>query len=113
MKPDDTLDEIDVPGGTRRPMQPLQQTSYTTLRTLLAGQPTSAAKMTFAWQIVAGVSLARHAQPQWIGDGVLRLRAESAAWARELRLSRDVLIERLNELLGRDVITRLEIESRE
>jgi predicted nucleic acid-binding Zn ribbon protein len=83
------------------------------LRSLLAGQPTSAAKIAFAWQVVAGAPLARRGQAQWIGDGVLRINAESAAWARELRLSRDVLIERLNEFLGRDVVTRLEIDSRE
>jgi predicted nucleic acid-binding Zn ribbon protein len=103
MNADDTLGKI---AG----MQSIQQSSVRVLRNLLAAQPTSPAKIAFAWQIVAGQPLARHGEPRWSDDGTLRIRPTNATWGRELRAGREVLLERLHELLGRDVITRLVIE---
>ena len=42
-------------------MEPINTTAVGALRTLLADQPTSAAKVAFAWQIAAGPALARAA----------------------------------------------------
>ena len=94
-------------------MKSLQQTSLLVIRRLLAGQPTSAAKVTFAWQYVAGAPLSRHGTLDWREDGTLRVRATSVTWGRELRANRDVLLERLHEVLGRGVVTRLVIEGAE
>jgi hypothetical protein len=105
MEADDTLDRI----GPGR-MQSLQQTSTAVIRHLLASQPTSAAKIAFAWQLAAGASLARHGAPRWRDDGTLIIRPTNAAWGREFRANRAALVERLHELLGRGVVTRVVIE---
>ena len=54
------------------------------LRTLLADQPTTPAKVAFAWQIAAGPALARAATTTGAEDGVLQVRARTAAWRREI-----------------------------
>ncbi|HEY6358844.1 MAG TPA: DciA family protein [Vicinamibacterales bacterium] len=90
-------------------MQTLQETSMTVVRRLLSEQPTTAAKVVFAWQVAAGVPLARNGLPEWRGDGTLRVRAKSGAWHRELASSRGVVLERMAEILGRGVVTHIVI----
>jgi predicted nucleic acid-binding Zn ribbon protein len=90
-------------------MKSLQDTSWLVVRRMLAGQPTTAAKVTFAWQVAAGAPLARHAVPSWSEDGTLRLRPTAANWAAELRAHRNALAERMRELLGRDVVKKVVI----
>ena len=59
-------------------MQSLQQTSMTVVRRLLSEQPTTAAKIAFAWQVAAGAALARNGSPEWRNDGTLRVRCDKA-----------------------------------
>ena len=92
-------------------MEPLNSTATRALRTLLAGQPTTEAKVTFAWQIAAGPALGRAATVSWSGDGVLRVSARTAAWCQEIRRARPVIAERLTSLLGPDVVRRLVIDT--
>ena len=77
---------------------------------MLARQPNSAAKIAFAWRMAAGLAMARHGTPRWSEDGVLTVEAGDAAWRRELRYARPVLLERLRELLGADVVRKLEVK---
>jgi predicted nucleic acid-binding Zn ribbon protein len=88
-------------------MHAVQQISMDVVRHLLSGQPTTAAKVAFAWQFAAGAALARNGSPEWRNDGTLRVRAKSAAWQRELAFSRAVILERMAEILGRGVVTRI------
>jgi len=90
-------------------MEPLHTTATHALRHLLDGQPTSPAKVAFAWRMAAGPALARAADPEW-RDGVLVVRAHADAWRKELRHARPVLTTRLQELLGPDVIKKIVIE---
>jgi predicted nucleic acid-binding Zn ribbon protein len=90
-------------------MEPLSSTAAPALRALLNDQPTTSAKVTFAWAIVAGPALARASTPVWSGDGTLYVRARSDAWRSELRRSKPVLLQRLNHLLGADVVRRLDV----
>jgi predicted nucleic acid-binding Zn ribbon protein len=90
-------------------MQPLQHTSTLVVRRLLAEQPTTAAKVAFAWQMAVGAAVARNNAPEWLGDGTLRVRTTSADWHRELSIGRSVILERLAEILGRGVVTKLVI----
>ena len=93
-------------------MKPLNTTAVGALRLLLADQPTSAAKVSFAWQIAAGPALARSATATWHEEGgVLQVRARTAAWCREIRRARPMISERLCHLLGPDVVRRLVIDS--
>ena len=92
-------------------MEPLNSTATRALRTLLAGQPTTEAKVAFAWQIAAGPALGRAATASWSEDGILHVRARTAAWGQEMRRARPVILERLHHLLGPDVVRRLVIDS--
>lgn len=91
-------------------MQPVRDTASAFLRTLLASQPTTAAKVLFAWRIAAGPSLSRAAHAEWT-DGTLRLAPTTAAWRKELLRARPVLLERLRHWLGAEVIQAIVIES--
>jgi predicted nucleic acid-binding Zn ribbon protein len=90
-------------------MEPLSSTAAPALRTLLNDQPTTSAKVTFAWTIAAGPALARATTPVWSSEGTLYLRARTDAWRGELRRSQHVLLARLKDLLGADVVRRLDV----
>jgi hypothetical protein len=90
-------------------MDALNSTAQHALRILLEGQPTSPAKIAFAWRMVAGASLARAADPDW-RDGVLVVRAKTEAWRRELRHARPILTSRLQALVGPEVVQKIVIE---
>ena len=90
-------------------MEPLSSTAAPALRTLLNAQPTTSAKVVFAWKMVAGPALSRAATPVWSSDGVLYVRARTDAWRQELRRSKPMLLDRLNHLLGAGVVRRLDV----
>ena len=92
-------------------MDALQSTATTALRLLLAHQPNTPAKMAFAWQIAAGPAMSRASTAGWSGDGVLRVRARSESWRREIARSRPVLLERVRQLVGVDVVRTLAVET--
>ncbi len=91
-------------------MESIGHTGARTLGSLLAGQPTTDAKVAFAWQIAAGPALSRAATLSWSSDGTLRVRATSAAWRQEIRRARPMITERLGHLLGQGVVKRMVIE---
>jgi hypothetical protein len=89
-------------------MESLSQTSGRVLRGLMAAQPTTPAKIVFAWQIAAGPSLARAATAE-ASEGTLIVRAKSEAWAREIHIARPMILERMGHLLGPGVITKITV----
>jgi len=90
-------------------MEPLNATAARALKTLLSDQPTTEAKVAFAWQIAAGPALGRAATLRWSDDGTLSVRASTEAWTKEIRRARPMIRERLSHLLGPDVVRRLVI----
>jgi hypothetical protein len=91
-------------------MEPINSTAARAMRTLLANQPTTDAKVAFAWQIAAGPALGRSASVRWADEeGVLHVRPSTPAWTAEIRHARPILRGRMNELLGADVVKRIEI----
>jgi predicted nucleic acid-binding Zn ribbon protein len=90
-------------------MESLSQTSARVLRGLMAAQPTTPAKIMFAWQIAAGPSLARAASAEASTDGTLTVKAKSDAWAREIHVARPMILERMGHLLGPGVITKITV----
>jgi hypothetical protein len=90
-------------------MQSVRNTATAVLRTLLQDQPTTAAKVTFAWQIAAGTALSRAAECSWSEDGILVIRTRDAAWKREIQRARPLIAHRLGELLGPDVVRSIVI----
>ena len=57
------------------------------------------------WDAVVGPELAGHCTPETLKDGTLVVRAESTAWATQVRLLTSVLVRRLDEELGHGVVT--------
>jgi predicted nucleic acid-binding Zn ribbon protein len=68
--------------------------------------PTPLAALQRVWPAVAG-SFAASAEPVAERDGVLTVACDSAVLAQELDLMSELLIERLNEALGRAAVKRL------
>jgi len=86
----------------------LRDAATNVLTDLLARQPTTDAKLSFAWQVAAGPAMARASRTSW-ADGTLRVTPRDAAWQRELQRARPMLAERLARLLGPDVIRSIVI----
>jgi predicted nucleic acid-binding Zn ribbon protein len=77
---------------------------------LLRGAPLSDGKVTFAWNAAVGPALERVTSVK-LERTVLIVDAASAQWSRELERLRDVILARLQSLLGKDAVSRLEIRS--
>ena len=92
-------------------MQSVRDTAAHVLRDLLTHQPDSPAKVAFAYRMAAGPALGRASTPEWTPDGTLRVRPASAAWQRELRRARPMILDRLRQLLGPDVVRTIAIEA--
>jgi predicted nucleic acid-binding Zn ribbon protein len=90
-------------------MIPVQHVTPAVLIELLRRQPLSPAKVRFAWEAAAGRALARATTAELDAAGRLHVRTSSAAWAREVKRSRALLLERLRALLGAEVVTALEV----
>jgi hypothetical protein len=78
------------------------------LEALLARQPPSAAKLTFAWQMAVGPALARVTAVERDGT-TLRVRTSDARWSRELERSQGVILARLASLLGAGAVRDIRI----
>ena len=91
-------------------MKRLDQTAVSALKTLLDGQPTTDAKVTFAWTIAAGPTLARAASVSWSDDGTLHVIARTEAWRHELARARPLIARRLADLVGQEAVRRIKIE---
>lgn len=59
------------------------------------------------WDAVVGPELAGHCSPETLKDGTLVVRAESTAWATQVRLLTSHLVRRLDEELGHGVVTKV------
>ncbi len=61
------------------------------------------------WAAIVGPNLAQHATPVTFTDGELVVRADSTAWATQLRLMSASLLARLEEEAGAGVVTSLRV----
>lgn len=59
------------------------------------------------WADVVGAEIAAHCQPETFSEGELVVRADSTAWATQVRLLTATVLRRLDEDLGEGVVTRL------
>jgi predicted nucleic acid-binding Zn ribbon protein len=71
--------------------------------------PAAVAGVTERWPEIAGPDLAAHCRPEKFHDGVLTLVAESTAWATEIRLLAPKLHGRLDEVVGKGIVRRVEV----
>jgi hypothetical protein len=91
-------------------MKRLDQAAVSALRTLLDTQPTTEAKVTFAWTIAAGPTLARAASVAWSDSGTLHVVARTEAWRQELARARPLIARRVADLVGPETVRRIVIE---
>lgn len=61
------------------------------------------------WDQVVGLEVASHVAPERYADGVLTVRADSTAWATQVRMLAPTLVRRLNEEIGDGVVTRVTV----
>lgn len=90
-------------------MLPIQNLASGVLAEIIRRQPASKERTAFAWQIAVGPALARVTTVE-LTDCVLHVRSRDARWAHEVRRANDVIVQRLQNLLGRDAITRIALE---
>jgi predicted nucleic acid-binding Zn ribbon protein len=61
------------------------------------------------WRDVVGDAVADHAEPTSLRGGVLRVRADSPAWATEVRYLREEIRQRVNVSLGERLVTEIRV----
>ncbi|MBF5083266.1 DUF721 domain-containing protein [Quadrisphaera sp. INWT6] len=62
------------------------------------------------WEQVVGAEVAAHCEPETFAEGELVVRADSTAWATQVRLLSAAVLRRLGEELGEGVVTRLVVK---
>ena len=71
--------------------------------------PLNSARVFSDWAAIVGPDVAAHCTPASLRDGELTVRAESTAWATQLRLLSGTLLARLVAELGGDVVHKIAI----
>lgn len=61
------------------------------------------------WPQIVGPDVAEHVTPVSFQQGVLTLRAESTAWATQMRLLSSVLLGRLEQEVGAGTVTEIRV----
>jgi predicted nucleic acid-binding Zn ribbon protein len=61
------------------------------------------------WPQIVGAEVAAHVQPVSFQAGVLTLRADSTAWATQMRLLASMLLARIDEEAGAGTVTELKV----
>lgn len=61
------------------------------------------------WDQIVGPDLAGHTRPESFADGEVVVRADSTAWATQVRLLAPTLVKRLNEELGHGTVATVKV----
>ena len=80
------------------------------LTELLRHAPLSDGKVTFAWTAAVGAAVGRVTNVRLERD-VLIVETTSVEWSREVRRSSGVILPRLQALLGKDTVRKLEVRT--
>lgn len=94
-------------------MQPVASVLPDAVRRLLRQGEMSQGKLEFAWRSAVGPAVERACSVQLSDNGTVEVRATDAAWRRELRHSQGMILRRLQDLLGSDVVTAVRIIGRD
>ena len=62
------------------------------------------------WPAIVGADVAAHCTPVTFSDGVLSVRADSTAWATQLRLMSSTILGRLETEVGKDAVSELRVQ---
>jgi predicted nucleic acid-binding Zn ribbon protein len=74
--------------------------------------PTLLAEVQRAWPAAAGEAFAPHSEPWAERDGEVTVACPQAVRAQELDLMSELVVERLNQALGRPAVQRLRVQAR-
>jgi len=77
---------------------------------LLRGTPLSPGKVGFAWRTAVGPAVERVTSVQLAGR-VLIVETSGPQWAREVTRSADVILTRLQTLLGKETVTSITVRT--
>ena len=91
-------------------MIPVHDFSTSVLAQIVRRQPPSQARTNFAWQLAVGQVVARATTVQLV-DGVLTVRAVDRRWLREIDPMRATVLDKLQQLLGKEQIIRLDLHA--
>ena len=89
-------------------MVPLQNFATGVIAEVIRRQPASSGRTTFAWTVAVGPALARSATVT-LTDRILQVRPRDARWATEIQRASPTILARLQHLLGRESVIRIEI----
>ncbi|HLF70303.1 MAG TPA: DUF721 domain-containing protein [Actinomycetota bacterium] len=70
-------------------------------------RPAETARLFATWEAIVGPQIALRCQPTSLKEGVLRVRAQSPAWAAELRYLGPEVASRINAALGQKVVDQV------
>ncbi len=62
------------------------------------------------WATIVGPEVAQHCHVQEFADGIVHLRTDSTAWAKEIKLLAPRLVAKLNEELGDGQVLRIDVK---
>ena len=96
-------------GALQIAMVPLQHFATGVLAEVIRRQPPSPARTAFAWQLAVGPALARSTTIQ-LSDGTLTVRARDARWSAEIARAADTILARMQHLLGKAAIARIQVD---
>jgi predicted nucleic acid-binding Zn ribbon protein len=97
-----------VPGAGRDP-QPLADTMDRLTAQLGWNQSLQVGGVVGRWREVVGDQIADHCQPETFADGALVVRADSTAWATQIRLLIPQLERRIAEEVGDGAVTSIQV----
>lgn len=97
------------PGADDRDPQPLGRLTTRLVRARGWSEQVSAGTVLGRWPALVGADIAAHAEAVSLRDGELLVRAESTAWATQLRLMQRQLLATLARGVGDGVVTRLTV----
>ena len=91
-------------------MNPISTAVPGAIAAMLGSGPLSPGKVNFAWNAAVGPALQRVTAVR-LEDGVLLVDAVSAQWAGEISRSARVILGRLQQLLGKNVVRRITVRT--
>ncbi|HYP22544.1 MAG TPA: DUF721 domain-containing protein [Actinomycetota bacterium] len=71
--------------------------------------PEATGRVWSAWKDIVGPAVAAHAEPTSLRGGVLRVRADSPAWATEIGYLVDEIRSRANAVTGRPLVSEVRV----
>jgi predicted nucleic acid-binding Zn ribbon protein len=93
-------------------VEPLTAVVPSAVRTILQKGPMSPGKLRLAWRVAVGSALDRATTVNMLDHGTVEVTVEDAAWRREVKRSQDMILSRLQDLVGAAAVAKIKIVMR-